>query len=137
MKPTRYDYWGNLGDAYRLMGDASKAREAYSKAITLSREAINLNKTDGIAMSSLASYLAKSGDKAEAMRWAQQSESSAAKNSDVFYDLALAYELSGERTKALEALRRAVALGYSQSIVAKEPDLNALRKDLSYSPMFQ
>jgi serine/threonine-protein kinase len=132
LSPSTSDYWGNLGDAYRSLGDKNKAQEAYRKAIALCREGLNVNKADVITMGSLASYLAKSGEPEQAIKLADRTSKLAEGNSDVIYDLALTYELSGQRKKALAALKEAINHGYSRTIVLQEPDLAKLRGDPSF-----
>lgn len=129
LAPASFDYWGNLGDAYRCLGDRTKAQQAYEKAIALSRESLKVNQADAIAMSSLASYLAKSGQRESAIKLAQHATRLAAGNSNVLYDVALTYELAGQRAMAIKALKEAIALGYSRTIVLQEPDLAGLRAD--------
>jgi serine/threonine-protein kinase len=129
LAPANSDYWGNLGDAYRYLGDKAKAQQAYLKAIALCHEALKVNKTDATVMSSLASYLAKSGARGPAVELARNTVEHADGDSDVLYDLALTFELAGKRAEALKTLKEAVAHGYSSSIVLKEPDLAGLRAD--------
>jgi serine/threonine protein kinase/tetratricopeptide (TPR) repeat protein len=137
LSPGTFDYWGNLGDAYRWLGDKTKAQQAYQKAIALCRESLNVNKADVIAMGSLASYLAKSGDRELAIKQAQNATKLAAGNSDVLYDVALAYELAGDRAKAITALKEAIARGYSPTIARQEPDLARLRADPAFGEIFK
>jgi serine/threonine protein kinase/tetratricopeptide (TPR) repeat protein len=129
LSPGTFDYWGNLGDAYRSAGDKTKAQQAYQRAIALCRESLKVNKTDATAMSSLASYMAKSGDREPALKLAESAAKLAEGNSDVLYDVALTYELAGQRAKAIMALKQAIVLGYSRTIVLQEPDLARLRAD--------
>ena len=58
-----YLSWGNLADAMRwTSGYQTKAPDAYRKAIALAKEATNKNPKDAELASTIATYLAKSGD---------------------------------------------------------------------------
>jgi tetratricopeptide (TPR) repeat protein len=57
----------------------------------------------------------------------------AEKNAQVMYELATAYALSGEKKKALEALRRAVEKGFTDiAQMNRSPALETLRKESEY-----
>jgi tetratricopeptide (TPR) repeat protein len=55
----------------------------------------------------------------------------------VYYNLACSLSLLGDIDDALKALKRAVVFGYSDySYMLKDPDLENLRKDPSFSRFF-
>ena len=133
LAPNNYLYWGNVGDAYRWApGLRSKAFPAYSNAIRLVREKLALDLNDTAVRSSLAVYLAKTGDTAAALSEVAQIERSRSNSAGTIYKTALTYELAQDRDKALAALERAMRAGYPVSEIASEPDLSALRKDPGY-----
>jgi serine/threonine-protein kinase len=51
---------------------------------------------------------------------------------DVQFRAGLAYELLGRRKLALDAIARALRLGYPLKFIEAEPDLVALRRDPGY-----
>jgi serine/threonine-protein kinase len=131
--PNNYLYWGNLGDGYRWApGLRTKAFSAYSNAIRLAREKLALALNDGGVRSSLALYLAKTGDTSGALSEIAQVERSGTNSASILFKIALTYELAQHRDKALDALSRAIQSGYSMSEVANEPDLSELRSDPRY-----
>jgi tetratricopeptide (TPR) repeat protein len=59
-------------------------------------------------------------------------------NPQVFYELAVAYALNGEKKKALEALRRAVEKGFADSArINSSPALESLRKEDEYRKILE
>jgi serine/threonine-protein kinase len=133
LNPNSYLYWGNLADAYRWTpGGAAKAGPHYARAIQLANDRLTAAPADAAARSSLAVYLAKSGDKAAALREAVKVSAVPSKTATVHYKLALAYEIGGDRNKALAALSAAIQAGYSKHEIAADPELASLRSDLRY-----
>jgi hypothetical protein len=49
------------------------------------------------------------------------------------FKAALVYELTGDRTRALSALERAMRAGYSSHEITNEPELAKLRSDPRYA----
>jgi eukaryotic-like serine/threonine-protein kinase len=133
LSANSYDSWGNLGDAYRWTpGDADKAKQAYRRAIDLIRGEISKNPGDLDLRATLASYLAKSGDKAEALRELAPVEHARKKEGLTWYRCAVVYELCGQRDKALQALLSAVKAGQSLRDIKNDPELTSLRADPRY-----
>ena len=83
-------------------------------------------------MLSLATYLAKTGRRDEALSTLLDAYSAGARGNRIEPPVALVYELAGERAKAVEALGRALQGGYSQREIEAEPFFAALRKDPAY-----
>ena len=133
LSANSYDNWASLGDAYRWTpGNAEKAKKAYLTAIRLVREEIAKTPTDTTLLASLALYLAKSGDKASAVQELKRVEEGHSKDPSVLYSAAVAYELSGNRAKALEFLLAAVKVGQGLDDIKNDPDLVGLRADPRY-----
>lgn len=131
---TSYLRWGNLGDACRWTpGKQNRANEAYRQAIKLIREEIAKAPDNRDLRSLLATYLAKSGDKPQALAVAESVKQTV--DPDVACNLALAYELCQNRPKALQFLKLALADGYSLKEIENEPEFNELRKDPAYQTM--
>ncbi len=57
---------------------------------------------------------------------------SASADPDALYWAAVAYELAGDRERALNTLAAATRRGYSVAVIRATPDLNQLRKDPQY-----
>jgi eukaryotic-like serine/threonine-protein kinase len=133
MMASNYLFWGNLGDAYRWApGQRAKAGLAYQNAIRLVREEIAANPQDLEVQSTLALYLAKSGDKQAALTQIAQVDRAAKKTASVLLDSAVVHELCGERDIALTTLSAALKAGTTLKEIKNEPELIALRADARY-----
>jgi Flp pilus assembly protein TadD len=128
-----FDNWGNLGDAYRWTpGDEAKAKQAYQTAARLVREEIAKHPNQLDLHADLALYLAKDGDKQAALQQIIMVEEAKTKDPTILYNSALVYELSGDRTKAINALAASVKAGQSVADIKSEPELVHLRSDPRY-----
>jgi len=122
--------WANLGDAYRWTPDhQQKMREAYLQAIRMLRETLATQPHDVALRTRLAMYLAKRGDRGEALSELGKTGPIADKDADSLYFAAVAYEVAGRREDALAALGRALRAGYSLETVRRDPELVKLRAD--------
>jgi len=121
-----YSLWGNLGTVYRhLPGKEQKAREAFEKAIGLAEKQLEAMKTDNNTRANLAEYWAKLGDKKKALaEIAQIPEASRGAFAD---RIVLAYELSGERERALEMVKGLPSGDSLLTFIRNDPDLEGLR----------
>ena len=128
-----FDNWASLADAYRWTpGNANKAKQAYETAIRLVREEIAKNPNQADLHAFLALYLADVGDKAGALKELKIVEDAKSTDPAVLYNMAVTYELSGERDQALDALLAAVKAGQSLDDVKNDPELVSLRADPRY-----
>ncbi|MBS1826981.1 MAG: protein kinase [Acidobacteria bacterium] len=133
LAPSRYLYWGNLGDAYRwTAGKEEKAKEAFATALRLVREAIASAPKDVEMRASAAVYLAKSGEKKQSLEEVKAVEKLGELGPGARFKLALASEIAGNRDGALRLLESALGAGYSLREVKSEPEFTALRKDVRY-----
>jgi serine/threonine-protein kinase len=129
---SNYQIWANLGDAYRQTpGNEEKAREAFQTAIRLVRDELSGKPDDGDLRSQLALYLAKSGEKQEALDHAARARK-LDQSAPVVATLVLIYEICGLREQALEAMGAALKSGYSLEEFSRDPELFELRKDPRY-----
>jgi eukaryotic-like serine/threonine-protein kinase len=125
--------WGNLGDAYRWTpGNESKAKDAYLRAIQLVRSDLAKDSNNPDLRSRLAAYLAKRGNAGDAVAELKALDQLPSKDPRVKFRTVLAWEAAGWREKALGALESALAAGYPQANIDKEPELAALRSDRRY-----
>ncbi len=130
---NNYDSWGNLGDAYRWSSSKKdKAKPAYENAIRMVREEIAKNPNQTEQRIDLAMYLAKSGDKEEALKEMKPVEAANDSNPSDLYNSALVYELCGRRDQALNALLAAVKAGQDLNDIKNEPEFVSLRADPRY-----
>ena len=133
MEANEYLWWGNLADAYRWApGQSAKATPTYRVAIRLAREALSVHAQDQDARTYLALYLAKIGDKKEALAEIREGDDAAQKTPEVLFRSAVVHELCGERDLALTTLSASLNAGYDFGEIKNEPELMSLRADPRY-----
>jgi serine/threonine protein kinase/tetratricopeptide (TPR) repeat protein len=126
----------NLGDAYLRVGKPDDAKQQYERAGKLLRARLAINPDDAPSLSDMAICHAKLGRYQEAIKTSERAVSLEPRNTDLMYQLAVVYALTGETRKATESLSRALAHGYSRSEAARDPDLEMLRESPEYSALF-
>jgi len=133
LAPKSEQVWGNLGDAYACVdGRKRDAEIAYRHAVQLGQNRLAVNANDGETLSVVALYEAKLGDKPKALENIQRARRLSPGSRKVFWESALIYELSGERSEALDALQKAIQGGQPLDEVRGEPALANLRADPRY-----
>jgi tetratricopeptide (TPR) repeat protein len=125
----------NLGDAYRRLKRSSDAQAAYRNAVRLTQADLSVNRNDPLLNASLAVYAAKAGDTALAHRQLQIVDDLGASDVEVLYRVAVAHALVRAPDRAMEALERAVASGYSPTEVAVDDDLATLHGDPRFTAL--
>ncbi len=126
---NNYQMWANLGDAYRWTpGNDEKAKEAYRTAIQMVSNELSSKPDDAELRSRLDLYLSKIGEKQRALTDAAAVEK-LDKSSTVLARLVSVYEISGERSRALDTMALALKAGYSMDEFRRDPELLELRKD--------
>jgi thioredoxin-like negative regulator of GroEL len=103
----------------------------YQTAIRLARERLAVAPNERLR-SSLAVYLAKSGDAAGALAELAQLEPARPTDKGTLFKAAVVYELANDRDRALDSLAGAIRGGYSMHEITNEPELAALRSDPRY-----
>ncbi len=138
MKPHDHMVWRNLADSYRQVPTlAGRAPETYRKALELAQQQVRTNPRDTNALSGIALYEAHLGNKAEAQRYIKQSLQLAPTDSLTLFTAAIAYELIGERERAIATVKLSLDAGFSLEDVKREPELRALRADPRYKKMLR
>jgi tetratricopeptide (TPR) repeat protein len=139
---ANYQYWGNLGDAYRWAGVHEKANEAYRYAIRLLEKEIDRKNAQSRIRLAVyyASVYALDGNRASNIERSRAlSEATgalaSARSSYVLYRAALVYEQVHDRDKALELLNEALLAGQSPAEVQASPVLEQLRKEKRFLQM--
>jgi serine/threonine-protein kinase len=128
-----YLRWGNLADAQRMVAtERAKADASYKTAIRLVREHLHANPNDVNARSTLAVYLARDEQPKEALAELNAVLAQTALIPGTLFNCAIVAELTGQRSRALELIGRALAAGYQLREITHEPDLVKLRTDPGY-----
>jgi serine/threonine-protein kinase len=131
-----YATWGNLAVAYYYGGNKSSAIESYKKAISLAEQRLKVNPRDSEVLGDLASYWSMLGDRTRALDYLDRSL--VGKNEkELLFNAALVYNQLHETGTALEWLSKALAAGYSKSVVSKIPDLDNLHDNPRYQALMQ
>ncbi|MBW8896741.1 MAG: protein kinase [Massilia sp.] len=131
--PGAYQNWANLADTLLwIPGRGGAARQAYDKARRLLAPRLERAPNDVLLVSRMGLYAARAGDADQALALMARALTLAPDGADVQFRAGLAYELLGRRKLALDAIGRALHLGYPLKYIEAEPDLVALRRDPGY-----
>ncbi len=131
--PGDYLGWANLADTLQwLPGQSEEARAAWQKARQLLQPKLARAPDDVTLLSRMGLYAARQGDKAAAVPMLERALTLAPESPNVWFRAGLAYELTGNRGQAINALIRARKTGYPASAIDAEPDLAELRRDPAY-----
>ena len=134
LKRRKYDYWGNLGDAYRMIpSEASEARVAYKQAISLAEEELTVNPKDSDALSLLALWYSRMGEAAQARKYLDAALQTNPNNVDVLRIASLVHLEAGEKQEALKWLEKSVHAGYSREQLMANPELAGLRSQSEFA----
>jgi tetratricopeptide (TPR) repeat protein len=133
-KERDYLLWYNLGEAYFWdPGGRTQAPGAYRKAISVALERLSVNPKDLGALGVVAICNAMVGEKSSAMAYLRQGLHSAPSDPDMLFRAALVYNQFGEVDEVLKGLRKALAAGFSPTVVRDTPNFDPLRSN----PRFQ
>ncbi len=131
-----YQTWGNLGDYLYYGGKKSDATEATKKAIFMAEQKLKTNPRDTSVLSDLAAYWAMLGDRVRALDYLNRAL--VGKNDkELLFQAAVVYNQLRETGTALEWLSKALAAGYSRSVVSKTPELDNLHDNSRYQALMQ
>ncbi len=132
---SNYQTWGNLGEAYYYGGNKPAAADAYKKAISMAEQQLKVNPRDTNVLIDLATYWAMLNDRTRALDYLDKAMVGSRKDRELLFQAALVYKQLRETGTALEWLRKALAAGYSKSVVSKTPDLDNLHDNPRYQAL--
>jgi TolB-like protein/Flp pilus assembly protein TadD/DNA-binding winged helix-turn-helix (wHTH) protein len=133
LTPADQHVWGNLAEAlWQIPGRQQEAEDTYRRAIALAQKNLEVNAKDAASWAQLAYYHARVGDQESAARYLQRAIAADKDNLFVYYYGALVALARGDSSAALDALERAVALGYPPLLVRAAPDFVSLRNDARF-----
>jgi tetratricopeptide (TPR) repeat protein len=127
MTPLNPLYHRNLGDAYRELGRAEAARDAYWRGVEAAQEKLRVNPSDATTLSILAVCEAKLGRHEMARQHAREAQQVAPEDSQVRFRAAVVHALAGRTDEALDALAMAIEQGQSVETARADDDLAVLR----------
>jgi eukaryotic-like serine/threonine-protein kinase len=119
---TEAGYYGNLGDAYRQLGQGIPAKEAYQKAIEMAETQVRIDPSNSEQRAALGIWLAGAGRCTDAQRESSRAVSDSHAAPSTSYYAALAAALCGDRVTALRQAARAAA-GGARADLKTNPDL--------------
>lgn len=119
-----YQLWGNLADSYRWSAQPDQAIRSYRRAIELVNTRLQKAPNRHQLKLNLALYSAKAGLTDAALTALQQVDVD--KEPQTMAKAAQVYEICGQRDRALQLLRAALARGYSYQEIRHEPEFKQL-----------
>jgi len=127
LRPSNYLFWANLGDSY-FWGKPNSGQhsEAYARSINLLDNLLELKDDYDLSLF-LALILAKNGDLKRSSKILEKLIP--ARLPEQHYEKAFAFELIGNRIKALEEMGHALKGNYPLDGVTSEPFLIELTQD--------
>lgn len=138
IRPKKYQYWGNLADAYRMIpGKTVEANAAYKQAVLLAEEQLKVNPKDLDVLSSLALNYSRLGNGGQARKYLDQILQASPKNVDVLRIACLIHLEAGDKKASLSWLEKAVRAGYSREQLAANPELASLRSQPEFVRLIQ
>ncbi len=134
---TDYQKWGNLGDSYYYGGDTADAAEAYRRAIPMAEQQLKVNPRDPNILGDLASYHSMLGHRELALSYLDRSLQLGQGDKELLLNAAVVYNQLHETGPALEWLGKALAAGYSRSVVATGAPFDNLHDNPRYQALMQ
>lgn len=120
--------------SHQALGDASKARSGYRRALAVAEKHMEFNPDDARAATMRAVSLCRLGNVGEGLEWAERAVSLDPHDASVAYNVACLYAVAGKPETALRHLERAAAVGFGNADwIGRDPDMAALKDD----PRFQ
>jgi tetratricopeptide (TPR) repeat protein len=128
LRPEKYDYWGNLADAYRMIpSEAGQASMPYKQAISLGERQLKINPSDTDVLSSLALWHSRIGDTVGARMYLGAALQASPNEGDILRIESLVHLEAGEPKESLIWLEKAVHAGYPREQLMANPELASLR----------
>jgi len=122
--------WGNLAYVYSWAnGMNTQTTETFEHAIELAEAARQQNPRDAWVHSDLSLYYAKTGQKNLALQRLETAVTLSPDSGEILAAAAEAYELTGQRDKAVELAHKALELGYNRQQFQRNPEVANLLND--------
>jgi tetratricopeptide (TPR) repeat protein len=125
--------WLNLADSLHFAGRPDEAAEAYERARALSDARLDIDSSDGVAMTTLAWAEHMLGDSEAALEWVDKSLRIDPEDPYTYYYDALIRYQTGDPDAALTSLAAALEKGYPPGLLVAEPHLGTIRADDRFS----
>ncbi len=136
LAPENFEYWGNLGDAYRHSETLFELAEPFFRnAIKLAVERLKVNPVDADTMSMLGHYHANVGEREQSLQYLAKATALAPQNFSVYYTSATALAALGDMNPAMQTLEKAIELGYAKHLVGADAGLAVLRQQPGFEAL--
>jgi tetratricopeptide (TPR) repeat protein len=132
-----YQTWGNLADSSYYGGDPASAMDFYRKAISMAELRLKVNPRDPGVLGDLASYHSMLGDRELALSYLDRSLELGQGDKELLLNAAVVYNQLHQTGLALEWLRKALAAGYSRSVIATGAPFDNLHDNPQYRALMQ
>ena len=133
LEPKNPKWRQNLGDLYIRRGKRDLARREQSEAARLFAEALVLNPEDRESAVQYALCVANTGDCSKAERYlADLLPRLPADDAQFAHTVARIHAVCGHRDEAIAALRKAIALGFSTTMLRDEDEFRSLAGDTEF-----
>ena len=133
LRPNSAPTHRNLGDLLTQLGRKDEALASYQRAVELAEAAREVNPADAQNLAELAVYTVKTGRAPAALAYAAEATRLTPEAPAVWWLASHVYALAGRPEPALDALRRALAMGRSKADAREAQELASLRSH----PAFQ
>jgi serine/threonine-protein kinase len=131
--PKDWQNWGNLGDTlFQIPARRAEARSAYQKAIELAKPRLEVNPRDAYTLAFTADYYAMLDQERQAREELARALEIAPGDPDVLFRAAILHNHFADTEKTLDYLDKAVAAGFSPTVIRDTPDFNHLKDEPRY-----
>ncbi len=132
LQPNDYLAKSNLGDALWIAGAKDEARQEFQTARTLALGALDVNPNDPLTLMDLAWIQASLDEHDAADELIAKAIRLQPNDPYVYYIEGLMRNRQGKTPEALDAFEKAVEKGYSEIMLAGDPNLSNLRDSTSF-----
>jgi serine/threonine-protein kinase len=129
--------WAFLAGAAFLAGQPERAEAAWRRMIALDARTLRVNPNDEDALAGLAVGYARTGQPDRAREALQRMATLPQRRVGITLDMAVAYEVLGDRARAISYIREAFDQGLPPAAVEMSPALEALRVDHRYHTLLR
>ena len=131
--PKDWQNWGNLGDTlFQVPARRAEAMSAYKKAIELAKTRLEVNPRDAYTLAFTADYYAMLDQERQAKEELARALELAPADADVLFRAAILHNHFADTEKTLVYLGKAVAAGYSPTVIRDTPDFDHLKDEPRY-----
>lgn len=128
-----YLVWGNLVTAYQWLHQEDKAATARMKMLPLVQQAIRSNPKDAMAQSTLATLYAQNKLNEKAQEHLATALALAPDDPSVLSNAADSFAAMGDRTQAMEYIRKALQKGFPLDQIKADPLLQGIVTDPGFT----